>query len=35
MGGETVWNVSFRRRLRLLKEVQYEELLSLLSNVFM
>ena len=29
-----VWDVSFKRRLRLSKEVQYEELLRLLANVF-
>ena len=33
--GGTVWIVSFRRGLHLSEEVQYEELLSLLSNVFL
>ena len=33
--GGTVWNVSFRRGLCLLEEVQYGELLSLLFNVFL
>ena len=33
MDGCIMWGVTFRRSLRLSKDVQYEELLSLLFNV--
>ena len=33
--GCTLWGVTFRKSLRLSEEVQYGELLSLLSNVFL
>ena len=33
--GSIVWRVSFRRSLRLLEEGSYEEMLSLLTNLFL